>query len=202
MPDLFDVKMDSSPTDCSRLALHRRRQPRAGDRLRQVADRQAGRRRRPLHLARHDGLADPARRARFHRRRAALDRRSVPAAARSAKAARTKSANASAATSASRAGTTACRCAARRTRPSARNGGAAGIPSASSRQRRARRVLIVGGGPAGLECALTLGRRGHEVTLAEAAAPSAGGLPSRRACPALSAWRRVRRLPPRPPATR
>ena len=160
--------MDSSPTDCSRLALHRRGQPRAGDRLRQVADDEAGGRRRPLHLARHDGLADQARHPRLHRR--ARGRRSPirSCRGRSARAARTKSANASAATSASRAGTTACRCAARRTRPSARNGGAAGIRSASTGKRRTERVLIVGGGPAGLECALTLGRRGHEVTLAEA----------------------------------
>ena len=35
---------------------------------------------------------------------------------------------------------------------------------------RAGRVLVVGGGPAGLECALTLARRGYEVTLAEAGA--------------------------------
>ena len=37
-------------------------------------------------------------------------------------------------------------------------------------------VLIVGAGPAGLECALTLGRRGYEVTVAEAADEFGGRL--------------------------
>ncbi|MBL9051763.1 MAG: FAD-dependent oxidoreductase [Tabrizicola sp.] len=53
-------------------------------------------------------------------------------------------------------------------------------------------VLIVGGGPAGLEAALSLGRRGHFVTLAEAD-DSFGGRVSREArLPGLSAWARVR----------
>ena len=49
-------------------------------RLRQAAHDEAGRRRRPLHLARHDGRPDPQGRARFHRRGAAFHRRSLPAA--------------------------------------------------------------------------------------------------------------------------
>src|SRR5262245_50528862 len=40
--------------------------------------------------------------------------------------------------------------------------------------RRRRRVLVVGGGPAGLQCAVVAARRGHDVTLAEAG-PELGG---------------------------
>jgi dimethylamine/trimethylamine dehydrogenase len=39
---------------------------------------------------------------------------------------------------------------------------------------------VIGGGPAGLEAALTLGRRGLEVTLAEASDGLAGGFCARR----------------------
>jgi len=53
------------------------------------------------------------------------------------------------------------------------------------------RVLIVGGGPAGLECALTLGRRGYAVTVAEAGRELGGRLLFEAALPGLSAWRRV-----------
>jgi dimethylamine/trimethylamine dehydrogenase len=52
-------------------------------------------------------------------------------------------------------------------------------------------VLIVGGGPAGLECALALGRRGYEVTLAEAADEIGGRLRFETRLPGLSAWGRV-----------
>ena len=61
------------------VALRPRGQSRAGDRFRQAADRQARGRRRPVHLARCDGLAGQARRPRSDRRRPALHRRSVPA---------------------------------------------------------------------------------------------------------------------------
>jgi len=52
-------------------------------------------------------------------------------------------------------------------------------------------VLIVGGGPAGLECALSLGRRGYEVTLAEAADEIGGRLRFETRLPGLTAWGRV-----------
>jgi dimethylamine/trimethylamine dehydrogenase len=52
-------------------------------------------------------------------------------------------------------------------------------------------VLIVGAGPAGLECALTLGRRGYEVTVAEAADDIGGRLRFETRLPGLSAWGRV-----------
>jgi dimethylamine/trimethylamine dehydrogenase len=53
------------------------------------------------------------------------------------------------------------------------------------------RILIVGGGPAGLECALTLGRRGHEVTLAERGRAFGGRLTFESRLPGLVAWHRV-----------
>ncbi len=52
-------------------------------------------------------------------------------------------------------------------------------------------VLIVGGGPAGLECALTLGRRGYEVMLAEAADELGGRLRFETRLPGLATWSRV-----------
>ncbi|XDA97416.1 FAD-dependent oxidoreductase [Sulfitobacter sp. LCG007] len=52
-------------------------------------------------------------------------------------------------------------------------------------------VLIVGGGPAGLEAALTLGRRGYRVALAEAARDFGGRLRFESGLPGLSAWNRV-----------
>ena len=52
-------------------------------------------------------------------------------------------------------------------------------------------VLIVGGGPAGLECALTLGRRGYQVSLAEAAEQFGGRLRFETTLPGLATWGRV-----------
>ena len=53
-------------------------------------------------------------------------------------------------------------------------------------------VLIIGGGPAGLEAALSLGRRGHVVTLAEAREVMGGRVTLEASLPGLSAWGRVR----------
>jgi dimethylamine/trimethylamine dehydrogenase len=52
-------------------------------------------------------------------------------------------------------------------------------------------VLIVGAGPAGLECALWLGRRGYEVTVAEAADEIGGRLRFETRLPGLAGWGRV-----------
>ena len=54
------------------------------------------------------------------------------------------------------------------------------------------RVLIVGGGPAGLECAITLGKRGYDVTLAEASEELGGRSAREPRLPGLSMWGRVR----------
>jgi dimethylamine/trimethylamine dehydrogenase len=52
--------------------------------------------------------------------------------------------------------------------------------------------LIVGAGPAGLECARLLGRRGYTVHLAEASEQLGGRVTREARLPGLSAWARVR----------
>jgi dimethylamine/trimethylamine dehydrogenase len=54
------------------------------------------------------------------------------------------------------------------------------------------KVLIVGGGPAGLECARALGRRGYQVVLSEARQELGGRVALESRLPGLSAWARVR----------
>jgi dimethylamine/trimethylamine dehydrogenase len=54
-----------------------------------------------------------------------------------------------------------------------------------------RSVLIVGGGPAGLEAAVALGRRGYEVALAEAGTQLGGRVLRESALPGLAEWSRV-----------
>jgi len=53
-------------------------------------------------------------------------------------------------------------------------------------------VLVIGGGPAGLEAALTAGRRGYTVTLAEARDELGGRVTRETRLPTLSEWARVR----------
>jgi dimethylamine/trimethylamine dehydrogenase len=52
--------------------------------------------------------------------------------------------------------------------------------------------LIVGAGPAGLECARLLGRRGYEIHLVEADAELGGRVTRESRLPGLAAWARVR----------
>ena len=53
-------------------------------------------------------------------------------------------------------------------------------------------VLVVGAGPAGLECARLLGRRGYQVSLAEAGREVGGHITAAATLPGLAAWARVR----------
>jgi len=53
-------------------------------------------------------------------------------------------------------------------------------------------VLVVGAGPAGLECALALGQRGYAVTLAEAKENLGGRVNDESKLPGLATWARVR----------
>ena len=55
-----------------------------------------------------------------------------------------------------------------------------------------RSVLIVGAGPAGLECARALGQRGLRVTVAEAREELGGRVTNESALPGLATWARVR----------
>ena len=53
-------------------------------------------------------------------------------------------------------------------------------------------VLVIGSGPAGLECTKTLGDRGFDVTLAEASKELGGRITKECKLPGLSTWARVR----------
>ena len=54
------------------------------------------------------------------------------------------------------------------------------------------RVLVVGGGPAGLEAARALGQRGYEVHLAESRKELGGRVSREARLPGLAEWARVR----------
>ena len=64
-------------------------------------------------------------------------------------------------------------------------------PERFARSASTANVLIVGGGPAGLECALTLARRGCQVSLAEAESEFGGRLRFEKSLPGLQTWGRV-----------
>ncbi|MBP1859955.1 oxidoreductase [Rhizobium herbae] len=64
-------------------------------------------------------------------------------------------------------------------------------PEKIRRQQSEKPVLIIGGGPTGLEAAQALGKRGYEVTLAEANKELGGRVLQESRLPGLSAWVRV-----------
>ena len=53
-------------------------------------------------------------------------------------------------------------------------------------------ILVVGGGPSGLECALALGQRGYRVILSESLSELGGRVSRESSLPGLSEWGRVR----------
>ncbi len=65
-------------------------------------------------------------------------------------------------------------------------------PEILRRRESDKPVLVVGAGPAGLEAAHALGKRGYEVTLAEAADEAGGRVARECRLPGLAAWGRVR----------
>ncbi|WP_306113701.1 MULTISPECIES: NAD(P)-binding protein [unclassified Roseovarius] len=64
-------------------------------------------------------------------------------------------------------------------------------PEKIAPRRDENEALVVGAGPAGLECALQLARRGYQVTLAEASDAPGGRVLRESALPGLGAWMRV-----------
>ena len=57
---------------------------------------------------------------------------------------------------------------------------------------KTRKCLVIGAGPAGLECALQLAKRGHEVVLAEASKELGGRVTREARLPGLASYARVR----------
>jgi dimethylamine/trimethylamine dehydrogenase len=64
-------------------------------------------------------------------------------------------------------------------------------PEIISPKRSDKEVMIVGAGPAWLECARALGQRGYRVTLLEARKEMGGRVLRESALPGLNEWRRV-----------
>ncbi|WP_170508759.1 FAD-dependent oxidoreductase [Ruegeria arenilitoris] len=64
-------------------------------------------------------------------------------------------------------------------------------PEFIERRGKEKTALVVGSGPAGLECAMQLARRGYEVTLAEAKQELGGRVLQESGLTGLSAWKRV-----------
>ncbi|MBN1148906.1 MAG: FAD-dependent oxidoreductase [Anaerolineales bacterium] len=64
-------------------------------------------------------------------------------------------------------------------------------PEIIPHKRSDQRILVVGSGPAGLECARALGQRGYEVALVEARRELGGRVILEAALPGLGEWRRV-----------
>ena len=65
-------------------------------------------------------------------------------------------------------------------------------PETISPKQSTDKILVVGAGPAGLECARALGQRGYEVMLSEARRELGGRVSLEARLPGLSEWARVR----------
>jgi len=64
-------------------------------------------------------------------------------------------------------------------------------PEVINPRKKGEAVLVIGGGPAGLECARALGQRGYQVVLTEARREFGGRVALEASLPGLSEWRRV-----------
>lgn len=64
-------------------------------------------------------------------------------------------------------------------------------PEKIAPQKSKKEILVVGGGPSGLECARALGQRGYSVVLVEAQRELGGRVRLEADLPGLSEWRRV-----------
>ena len=64
-------------------------------------------------------------------------------------------------------------------------------PEVISARKREAAVLVIGGGPAGLECVRALGQRGYQVMLTEARREFGGRVALESQLPGLNEWRRV-----------
>lgn len=64
-------------------------------------------------------------------------------------------------------------------------------PEIIAPQKSQAEIMIVGAGPAGLECAVSLGQRGYTVTLLDARRELGGRVIRESALPGLTEWRRV-----------
>ena len=65
-------------------------------------------------------------------------------------------------------------------------------PEAPAVSKKLQSHLVIGAGPAGLECAVTLVRAGHEVTIADAAKEAGGRVTREARLPGLASFTRVR----------
>ena len=188
LPDLWDFMVGDWDFDSNTSRFAEEGVPGAVRPAASSAHDQAGGRRRPVHVARHDGADGARRRARHDRRGPAVDRRPVPAQEDRGGPLATTSASASAATSASPA--TSTRPAPLHPEPDHGRGVAARLASRADPAQDRRRDACWSSAPArpGSRPRRRSGKRGYDVVLAEAGQRARRPRRARRrACPA---WRR------------